>query len=322
MMPFLLNVWELQCYQPAIEIVQSHKLIPAYVNFQEVDRRVTALFDSRKANDQAVVCSDFSKFDQHFGLCMQDAARYVFEMLCPNLYNWLEMVFPIKYHIPLICSDDIMFSGPHGMASGSGGTNFDESLAHRALQYECAIRNGSELNQHSMAYGDDGILTYPGIEVEQVTESYTRHGQEMNLIKQMVSTSEAVVLRRWYSTSYRKSNIMVGVYSTFRALGRLLAQERYYDPEIWGAKMVTLRAWSILENCEHSPYFEQFVDFVIQGDKLKLGLEVPELFDEAPALINKLIEEDSQVLGYVRSNMSKTGVKQWRIYNYLKEKRK
>lgn len=35
---------------------------------------------------------------------------------------------------------------------------------------------------------------------------------------------------------------MIGVYSTFRALGRLLGQERYYDPRKWGPELVTLRA--------------------------------------------------------------------------------
>ena len=119
----------------------------------------------------------------------------------------------------------------HGMASGSGGTNVDESIAHKALQYEAALTDNAELNQYSMAYGDDGILSYPGITQESVIHSYTKHGVQMNASKQMFSKTDCVVLRRWHSTSYIQRSLMVGVYSTFRALGKLLGQERFYDPE-------------------------------------------------------------------------------------------
>lgn len=128
------------------------------------------------------------------------------------------------------------------MGSGSGGTNGDESIAHKALQHEAADNQGSKLNPHSQAYGDDGCLTYPGITLEAVIETYRKHGLEMNPEKQLVSTEEAIVLRRWHSIHYRKSGVMVGVYSTFRALGRLMGQERFYDPKKWSSEMVTLRA--------------------------------------------------------------------------------
>lgn len=117
------------------------------------------------------------------------------------------------------------------MGSGSGGTNLDECLAHKCLQFECAISNHAELNRHSMAYGDDGCLTYPGITVDQIVKSYSSHGQECNTDKQYASKTSAVVLRRIHMVNYRKNGIMVGVYSTFRALGRLMGQERYYDPK-------------------------------------------------------------------------------------------
>lgn len=87
-------------------------------------------------------------------------------------------------------------SGEHGMGSGSTGTNFDECMAHAALQHEAALECGTELNPHSMAYGDDGILTFPGITVDLVTKCYSRHGQEVNKSKQYVSNHDCIVLRR------------------------------------------------------------------------------------------------------------------------------
>lgn len=135
-----------------------------------------------------------------------------------------------------------MLVGAHGMGSGSGGTNADESIAHKALQLGLAASKGETLNPNSMAYGDDGVLTYPGITVDEVISYYQKFGLQMNPDKQMVSKTESIILRRWYNSGYRKDNIMVGVYSTFRALGRLLGQERFYDPRKWGPEMVTLRA--------------------------------------------------------------------------------
>lgn len=76
MMPYSLNIRELQIYQPCIEAVQAKRLIPAYLGTDAVDEQVTKLFDS-KPTDQLVICSDFSRFDQHFNKNMQNAAREV-----------------------------------------------------------------------------------------------------------------------------------------------------------------------------------------------------------------------------------------------------
>lgn len=125
-----------------------------------------------------------------------------------------------------------MIKRGHGMASGSGGTNADETLSHRTLQHYVAIKNNAKLNKYSQALGDDGILTYPGIKIEHVVDAYSRFGQEMNPSKQYASTEDTVYLRRWYHTKYRTDGVMKGVYSSFRALGRLMGQERFYDPKV------------------------------------------------------------------------------------------
>nr|UUA79514.1 RNA-dependent RNA polymerase [Picobirnavirus sp.] len=320
MMPFDLNVRELQFYQPAIEAIQKAGLIPAYISMDAVDEQVTKLFDT-KGHDDVVICTDFSKFDQHFQKDMQDAAELVLRGLSTasaDMEDWFREVYPKKFSVPLVCSEDLEFTGSHGMGSGSGGTNFDECMAHKALQFEAALTAGKVLNRYSMAYGDDGILTYPGIEVDHVIRTYTAHGQEMNKDKQYISTHDCVVLRRYHDVNYRENGIMVGVYSTFRALGRLLAQERFYDPEVWGPKQVTLRAWSILENCNHSPYFEQFVQFVMKGDKYRLGLDIPGFMSEVTKIAQESNELIPDFLGYTKNNMSNQGgITSWRIYKYL-----
>ena len=263
MFPFAVNIEELQVYQPLIKAAQVKELVPAWVSMDLVDKRIMQMFDTKRPED-LVICTDFSKFDQHFNRNMQTAAYMILRYILANdsrSLDWLDRVFPIKYMIPLAIKMGSMAFGPHGMASGSGGTNADETLAHRALQYEAAIKAGSKLNPHSQCLGDDGVLTYPGITVDDVIECYTAHGLEMNTSKQYASKQDCTYLRRWHHTEYRAKGICVGVYPTMRALGRLCEQERYYDPETWSKEMVALRQLSIIENCSHHPLFEAFVEF-------------------------------------------------------------
>lgn len=326
MFPFALNVRELQVYQPLIEAAQKFNYVPAWVSMESVDREVTKLFDS-KGNDDLVVCTDFSKFDQHFNKDLQDAARQLIgSLLRPNQSSsdWLEKVFPIKYFIPMMYGVGGVRIGAHGMASGSGGTNADETLAHRALQYEAAQRAGAKLNPSSMCLGDDGILSFPGITVEKVVNAYCSHGQEMNLSKQYASTQDCVYLRRWHHKDYRMDGICVGVYSTCRALGRLRYLERYMDPEYWGPKAVALRQLSILENVKWHPLREQFVDYCMKRDKYRLGIDIPGFLDNIEGEAKELIDHMPDFLGYTKTLQSggdrTGGIRSWWIVNYLKSK--
>jgi hypothetical protein len=325
MFPFAVNIEELQVYQPAIEAAQRQDLVPAWVGLEAVDKRITRLFDTKGLND-LVICTDFSKFDQHFNRDMQSCAQSIIAHILDGSREsrrWLNEVFPVKYAIPLAYDIGRMKFGAHGMGSGSGGTNFDETLTHRALQYEVAIHQKKMLNPNSQCLGDDGILSYPGITVEDVMQSYTAHGQEMNESKQSASTQDCTYLRRWHHRDYRVDGVCVGVYSTYRALGRLCEQERYYDPEVWGPKMVALRQLSIIENCKYHPLREEFVDFCMKRDKYRLGLDIPGFMDNLSKIAHDSIELMPDFLGYSKSlNLPKYdgGIENWWVVNYLKSR--
>nr|UAW00782.1 MAG: RNA-dependent RNA polymerase [Porcine picobirnavirus] len=326
MFPFAVNVQELQVYQPLIEGVQKLNLIPAWVSMESVDERITKLFDTKSSED-LVICTDFTKFDQHFNEVMQKSAETILRnLLTPHKSSedWLQHVYPIKYMIPLAYNWDEIRYGKHGMGSGSGGTNADETLAHRSLQYEAAIRAGARLNPNSQCLGDDGILTYPGITVEDVVKAYSSHGLEMNTDKQYASTQDCIYLRRWHHKDYRVDGICVGVYSTCRALGRLRYLERYYDPEVWGPKMVALRQLSIIENVKWHPLKEQFAEFCMKRDKYRLGIDIPGFLDNITAEARKAIELMPDFLGYTKTLQNEgkrdLGIADWWIVKYLKSK--
>jgi hypothetical protein len=278
MFPMAYNVLELSFYQPLIEACQLHNYVPAWNGKDAVDEEVTALFDT-KGKDDVIVCTDFTKFDQHFNKDMQDGA-----MKCLRAFGapqeWLDEVYSPKFSIPLLIGLKEMVNGEHGMPSGSGGTNPDETSSHKCLQHEAAITCHAELNPHSMDLGDDGCLTFPGLrDADPILETYTSHGQEMNESKQKVSKTEVEYLRCWHSTEYRINGICRGVYSTYRALGKLMGQERFYDPDKWGPEMLVMRSLSIIENCKWHPAKEEFLEFCVKGDKYRLGLDIPGFFD-------------------------------------------
>lgn len=328
MFPFGVNIEELRMYQPAIELAQRYELVPAWVGMESVDKRITKLFDTKGRKD-LIICTDFKRFDQHFNSDMQAAAKTIIaDLLTPTSDNrrWISETFPIKYMIPLILNGSTIYTGKHGMASGSGGTNFDETIVHRSLQYEVAQSIGSRLNPNSMCLGDDGILSAPGLQVKDVIDVYSSHGQVCNPEKQYSSTQDCTYLRRWHHNRYRIDDVCVGVYSTYRALGRLCEQERYYDPEVWGPKMVALRQLSILNNCEYHPLKEQFVDFCMKGDKYRLGIDIPGFLDNIGRIAQDAIDLIPDFLGYTQSLGGDVndayGIENWWIVKYLRSKSK
>lgn len=323
MFPFLYNLEELQYYQVLIELWQHYHINSAYENMRAVEVKLTKLFDTK--GDEFVVVTDFTGFDQHFNPDLQAAAKECIQFQIHNGNDWLENVFPIKYEIPLVCNDRLMYRGKHGMGSGSGGTNFDECNSHGCMQHEVAILKGKSLNPYSNAYGDDGYLSYPGIDVDDVISCYSSHGQVMNPDKQSIDKHSAVYLRRYFHDSYRdKDGIMLGIYSTERALGRLLGQERYIPFEEGTndyARYVILRALSIIENCNRHPKFHQFIDFVISGDRYKLGLAWPDFLNTLDKQLKRVTESDPQVLGFTKDlQRSSLGINNWEVVKYLKSK--
>ena len=325
MFPFGVNLCELQVYQPAIEQAQKFNLVPAWVSMESVDQRVTKLFDTKGPKD-LIICTDFTKFDQHFNSDMQDAAYNILSKLLNNneaSCQWLANVFPVKYAIPLAYDYDKVRRGYHGMGSGSGGTNFDETIVHRALQYEAAQSQNKRLNPNSQCLGDDGILSYPGINVEDVVESYSKHGQVMNEAKQYESTDDCTYLRRWHHKDYREDGVCVGVYSTYRALGRLCEQERYYDPKVWGPKMVALRQLSIIENCKYHPLREEFLRYCMKGDKYRLGLDIPGWLDDIDTFARTANDLMPDFVGYTKSLQKDVdkGISSWWVVKTLKSMR-
>lgn len=325
MFEFGANVLEQQTYRPLINSLKRHKYVPAYVNNDYVDYVVTKLFDT-KISKQCIVSTDFEKFDQHFNKSLQICAqKLLFSMFqkTDGYIKWIRDVFPLKYSVPVAFNYDgdkiLLGCGDHGMSSGSGGTNADETLAHMCLQRESALEAGTELNPYSMCLGDDGILSYPNIDIDKVVRSYSKHGLVMNTTKQGIDTDSCVYLRRFYETKYRVSGILHGIYSTYRAIGRLMATERSIP---WTKELVALRQLSIIENVKWHPLREQFVQWCMKGDRYRLGLDIPGFLENLSEKVQEATRYIPDFIGYNKSiqyeNDPSYGINKWWVVKYLK----
>jgi hypothetical protein len=315
------NLREFQVYQPLITAMQRTGYISSWLGDEAVDRRITALFETKSSRD-LIVCTDFTKFDQHINPGCQASALHILDKLftpSDDYAAWRDNIFPIKYRIPLCYDIGKFVLGYHGMGSGSGGTNADETLFHSGLQVGAALNVGQNLNKCSMCLGDDGLLSYPGIRTEDVVDFYTQFGQDMNVGKQYESPYDCTYLRRWHHVDYRDKGICVGVYPTVRALTHLRMLERFIDPDKWGVKAVAMRNLSVIENCRYHPLGEEFVRFCMKGDKYRLGLDIPGFLDNLDAEFRKAKANDTLYISYSAEFGNPKPPSQWWVVQTLKK---
>jgi hypothetical protein len=105
---------------------------------------------------------------------------------------------------------------------------------------------------------------------EELLQHFGQYGLKVNSEKSYISSHEAVYLQNLYSTDYLRDDLIGGIYSTYRALCRIIFPERYNkysDDGIGGADFSSIRTISILENCKFHPLFEDFVKFISEMDK-------------------------------------------------------
>lgn len=184
--------------------------------------------------------------------------------------------------MPVLCPDGLC-SGPHGTASGVSGTNMDESIINDIYQYILIERLGKLLPHLILIKrqldGDDGCLLYlcsqpateADIETIKTEAANVAHllGLEYNKDKMHVSTEYGLYLQRMLSIN--DEGMFLGAYPTIQALNTLMWPERSVNPKLWDTDYWVLRWIEVCENCKHHPLFHEFIDFVVAGDKTRLG---------------------------------------------------
>lgn len=271
------NVWgypiaetlnEMRYYRPVLEYQRRLSWRAALQGPTAVDRSITDLISNCNRTNKKLVSIDFSLYDASVKTGLQKCAFEYIKSLFQSSYSEEIDDIARKFNtIQLITPTSIM-SDRHGVPSGSTFTNEVDSL----VQYLCAKDFG--IPDHLLnIQGDDGV--YVVDDPDSLYSHFESFGLVVSKEKSLVSNNSVLFLQNYHSPDYiSDEGLFAGVYSTYRALTRIIFPERYdefSDSGIDGADFYSLRTISILENCCYHPLFEEFVKFVATIDKYSLN---------------------------------------------------
>jgi hypothetical protein len=275
-------------FLPFFDIFKTHPMVSALGGPDTVDEAMTRLLKSVK-EDEYVLSEDFSTFDQTVGVDLQEVAFRIIQ-------TWFQKADEVQLHLYNIQSTfanvgvvtpDGVYSGSHGIPSGSWFTNVVGSLVHAYAQSK--IRDLDPLKCQVM--GDDGVIVIPKSTTKlDVAESYKSIGLSFNETKTFESDDEAIYLQRYYSRDYEYDGLLRGIYPVYRALNRLIHMERWTNlKEIKGKDYFAIRTICILENCKWHPMHRAFVEWVYENDKYSLEYSQDSLKAYIQQFSNKVV---------------------------------
>uniref|UniRef100_A0A2V0RKU3 RdRp n=1 Tax=viral metagenome TaxID=1070528 RepID=A0A2V0RKU3_9ZZZZ len=258
MFPFSLNAVEARFFRPLHDELKEFEQFSAWISMDKVDFQIDSMF---KYNS-TILSSDFSSYDQS----LFDQQDWFFDYLIlryqPQYEKDIELLRSWFKRIPLVFSKDKMYTGEHGVPSGSTFTNQCDSIVNYMAQISSPEVNGNPVQ----IQGDDAVVIADNI--DNHIKFMTELGFEMNMDKQHISDVTVMYLQRMHHRDYKPDGVTRGVYPTMRALNSLLGQERYFQD--WSSEMVSMRVIAILENAKWHPAFQEFVEFVVKYGDLSL----------------------------------------------------
>jgi hypothetical protein len=309
MAAFALTLVEKSFLYPLLDHVRSLNLpfFSAWEGFDEVEFG----FDSEKFfKGEIFIQQDYTAMDKsinktHQKIFLKVVGPFFQERYRLDLEDLLEHIFTVEIMISL----NKVTTGRHGMPSGSGFTNFLESIISYYVM-KLNQKNGLPVSG-AQGLGDDLAFSLTGIENSQLNEILEGERNSYGLIeapsianvlsensakislkvepeKQGISDTTMIYLQRLFDVELTDSNGMcLGMYPSILAINTALNPERFHDPQKWSGDMEILRWIMILENCINLPYIDELIQFFIQGDKYALGLNLPDFFVRLPTLYEK-----------------------------------
>lgn len=271
------NVWgypcadtleEMRYYRPLLSFQQRLSWRSALLGPDYVSKSITQLLLQAKDNDYSILSGDVSSFDANVSTELSDAAFYYVKSLFQYDFRaGLDRISDRFKSIELVTPSGVI-SGYHGVPSGSTFTNEVDSIVQYLILRSLGISDSDFQIQ-----GDDLVLLLRGVDFDVVNDRYSKGNLPLNLDKSVVSKDHCLYLQNLYHIDYLRNGVIGGIYSTYRALNRIIYQERWSDFEDYGLDGIdyySIRTICILENCKHHPLFRDLVEFVHRLDKYSL----------------------------------------------------
>jgi hypothetical protein len=254
-------------FAPILELHKRLKFRSALNGPHAVDVGMTKLI-LKVTPDSVLMSADIELFDIS---AEHDIQKRTFDYF-KNLYQKqfaprIDQIFVRFNTIGLVTPDGVM-QGSHGIPSGSTFTNECGSVIQSSIVSEFV-----ESDEDMQIQGDDGVYLLLDQYVDKLKEKFSKAGFVLHPTKSLLSKVSAVYLQKYYAKEYLKDGLIGGIYPTYRALSRIVYQERwsnFEDFEINGVDFYSIRTISILENCKYHPLFKELVKYVYDIDKYSL----------------------------------------------------
>jgi hypothetical protein len=247
---------------PLLKALKYQRGFSAWTGFDEVDKRVTEMLERRLP----IFSVDFSGFDKSANRRLIQSAYSLIDSCFSNLpiarLKFKENVFLTN---SIVTPDGILQGRNGGVPSGIDDTNLIDTLINALAANYVAERMGIGLI-HGEFMGDDGLWQFSEpVDLELVGLAVAELGLTLNTGKTSVSTDMVHFLQRVHHYQYFLEGLNRGVRSTMRTLGSMMSFERMRQG--WTGEFNTLRWIMQVENTKWHPKFDEFVDFLRQGDE-------------------------------------------------------
>lgn len=326
MFPFSTNLIEQTFVNTVLDAIRSNS-VPSFSAWEGFDKVSLTITEQGVSSTKTKCSTDYSKMDKHFG---PDHFDFVYRVLAPvfqpSVREQLRESLTHCSEIPVLVSTDKLYTGTHGMPSGSGWTNLAESIVSLAIMFTVEDHYNEEAIKQVL--GDDGIMLW-STKINDFPDVFAEYSLKFGLVsspdKQRVDMKTFTYLQRFFDvrikTQLNGKSVVAGSYPGILALNSAMNPERFHDPVKWSSSMESLRWIMILENVNQSPVFHNLIDYFIKGDKFKLGLVIP-------GFLKRGISQSYQtaktlkdfVPTYTKSSVEK-GIRDFSVVKYLRSKR-
>jgi len=299
MFPFAVNLHEQRFQMPLqdyLRKISDHFFLP-WEGIEYVQRHVSA-----QSSELLKFGADYSKMDQHFNyyhaLQVYEVIKMFFQ---PQYRDQLLESLHYTFHCDVVSCEG-MLKGPHAMPSGSGWTNFLETVFNVLLiEYLHVVASNVHIVT-AMGIGDDQLwfIDYANKNFDPLTEFivsiFEKCGLEANAEKQEVGYETTVFLQRRFSTTWNVGHVKcAGVYPTIRALTSEIFPERWHQKKDgWDSKLFALRCLMILENTMYHPLFAKFCKFIADGND-----NIWEFVTAKPAVHAAAVKQAKSISGFL-----------------------
>jgi len=314
--PFVDTLLESMFYIPYLEYERNLYYRSALIGPDLMAQRITEIIKLAMNSDRIIYSVDFAGFDasilyQYIILAFED----VKSCFAPRFHSFIDYICERMYTIELVTPNRI-FRGKHGIPSGSGWTNAIDSK----IQIGIALLNSFISELECQVQGDDGVYIMLKDEIDAFVKSFKYAGLKLEISKSKVSNNCAVFCQKLYHVDYTDENgVMNGIYPTYRAINRLLFQERFVNFKslgLQGKDYYGIRSLTILENCKYHPLFEELVRYVLSKEKFSMDVS-----QDGLNRYLKLTDEDPT--GFSRVNQqygsSVVGIQDFESYKLIKK---